>query len=518
MKKSALTILRMAIGWHFLYEGLIKLFSEKWSAEPFLGNTYGFLSGFYHWLTASPVRLEVVDLLNIWGLILIGLALFVGLCSRWASICGAFLLMLYYFAYPPFGISLLGSGGNTYIIDPLFIEASILVFFFFYKETGYGLDDLILRWKKEKRAPGGESQSKVQAETTTEPAESSPSGNNGVNSRREALKDLVTLPVLGLFGWGAYRNSKVYGLDTLSGATIQINQAALNDLKGDLPKGKLGNHELSRLVAGGNLIGGWAHARDLIYASSLFKAYNTEKKIFETLMICEQAGINSINIGYPTMQTMAKYKKITGGKIKVIVQVSIQEKSADKFEDIKKAIDCGMDIIQMHGGQCDGFVRDNKIDLIGRMMDVIRSQGFVAGLGAHTIDSLRICEENGIIPDYYMSTMHHDNYWSAHPRENRTTFETVGPSSNDHNKFHDNLFCPFPDHTVEFVNRAKIPVMGYKVLAAGAIQPKDGFNWAFEHGADFICVGMFDFQVVNDVNICLDVLQNLQNRQREWYA
>jgi hypothetical protein len=60
--------------------------------------------------------------------------------------------------------------------------------------------------------------------------------------------------------------------------------------------------------------------------------------------------------------------------------------------------------------------------------------------------------------------------------------------------------------------------MGFKVLAAGAITPQDGFNWAFENGADFICVGMFDFQVVNDVNICLDVLQNLSNRKREWYA
>ena len=68
---------------------------------------------------------------------------------------------------------------------------------------------------------------------------------------------------------------------------------------------------MSRLIMGGNLIGGWAHARDLLYAGSLFKAYNTEKKIFETLMLCEQAGINTINIGYPTMETMVKYKKLT---------------------------------------------------------------------------------------------------------------------------------------------------------------------------------------------------------------
>jgi hypothetical protein len=177
-----------------------------------------------------------------------------------------------------------------------------------------------------------------------------------------------------------------------------------------------------------------------------------------------------------------------------------------------------MDIIQVQGFQSDQFIRDNKVELIGKMIDEIRRQGYVAGLGAHAIESFLICEENGIIPDFYMKTMHHDNYWSAHPRENRTMFETVGTVSPDHNMFHDNLFCPFLDRTIEFVNRVKVPVIGFKVLAAGAIQPEDGFKWAFENGADFICVGMFDFQMVDDVNICIDTLKNLPIRKREWYG
>lgn len=71
---------------------------------------------------------------------------------------------------------------------------------------------------------------------------------------------------------------------------------------------------------------------------------------------------------------------------------------------------------------------------------------------------------------------------------------------------------------MEFVNRVKIPVMGFKVLAAGAIAPEDGFRWAFENGADFICVGMFDFQVVDDVNTVVAILNNIPARKREWYA
>ncbi|MDR1369935.1 MAG: DoxX family protein [Dysgonamonadaceae bacterium] len=502
--KLVVTILRIAIGWHFLYEGLVKLFANHWSAESYLNNTYGFLSGFYHWLAASPPVLQIVDFMNIWGLILIGLSLFIGLYSRWASLAGTLLLVLYYFAYPPFGISLLGGDGTLYIVDKIFIEAAALTFLFFYTEKGYALEDFIGWWRKSRTNP-------VLIENAKEKS-------SGLNSRREALKNLVTLPVLGAFGWGAYRSKQLSGVDAMSGATIQVNQVALGELKGELPKGKIKDMELSRLIMGGNLIGGWAHARDLIYAGSLFKAYNTENKIIETLMLCEQAGVNSINIGYPTMSMMTKYKKLTGSKIKVIVQVGIDEKNTDIYDNVTKAIDNGMDIIQLQGNWCDWLVRDEKFDVISGLMDRIRKQGFVAGMGAHTIDSFILCEEKGIIPDYYMKTMHHDNYWSAHPRENRKPFEVDGTLHLDHNMFHDNCFCPFPDRTIEFVNRTKVPVMGFKVLAAGSITPEDGFNWAFENGADFICVGMFDFQVVNDVNICIETIKNLKNRKREWYA
>jgi hypothetical protein len=323
---------------------------------------------------------------------------------------------------------------------------------------------------------------------------------------------------LGLLGWSAGRNAKLYATDTLSGATIQINRVALGELKGELPKGKLGHLELSRLVLGGNLIGGSAHARDLLYVGALFRAYNTEKKIFETLILCEQAGVNCISVGFKMMQTLVKYKKLTGSKMKVIVQARVNDKADDIYEEMNLCIDNGIDIIQLQGNWCDWLVRDNRLEVIDGMMNRIRSNGIIAGMGAHTIDSFIICEENGIIPDFYMKTMHHDNYWSAHPRENRKPFEVDGVNNKDHNMYHNNCFCSFPDRTVEFVNRTKVPVMGFKVLAAGAIHPKDGFRWAFESGADFICVGMFDFQVVDDVNICLDTLQNLQNRKRVWYA
>lgn len=495
------TLLRVAIGWHFLYEGISKLFIPGWSSENFLINSTGPFSVLYQNLT-SPTLLKIVDLLNIYGLIIIGVGLIIGLWVRYASIAGFALLTLYYFAYPPFGASLFGNTeGHVFIVNKIFIEAAVLVYFVFSKTKGYGLDNLLsfrVKYNKEKEEISGDKMP--------------------VKSRREALKNLATLPALGLLTWSGLLHNKKYDVDVISGATIQLERSSLKDLKGELPKGKIGNHEISRLVLGGNLIGGWAHARDLIYVSSLFKAYNTEKKVYETLILAEEAGINTINIGFPTNPLLAKYKKNFGSKIKVISQVGPNMDKGDYYEYINKAIDYGADILQVQGNWCDWLVRDNKIDVVEKMIDYIRSKGYVAGLASHTIDALIACGDWGIVPDYFMKTMHHDQYWSAHPIENRVPFEVDGENNLDHNKFHNNIFCLFPDRTIEFVNKANIPVMGYKILAAGSIDPEDGFRWAFEHGADFICVGMFDFQIVKNVNITLDIINNLTERERKWFS
>jgi len=506
LKKLTLTIIRVAIGWHFLYEGISKLFVENWSSQSYLANASGPFSGFYHWLAAGEGLVRVIDFLNVYGLILIGLALFIGIFIRVASSAGILLLVLYYFAYPPFGTSLFGSmEGHFYIVNRNFIEAFLLLWFVISRQGGYGIDQLLaLRIKSAGKA--GESDFGDQS-SDAEP----------LNSRREALRNLATLPFLGAMGWGAFRHQSKE-IDVMSGATIQLNFSSLDELEGELPMGKIGQHEISRLVAGGNLVGGWAHARDLIYVSSLFKAYNTEKKVYETLMLAEQAGINTINIGFPTNALLAKYKKATGSQIKVISQVHPDMKNDDYFVNIDKAIDFGVDIVQIQGNQVDWLVRDKRIDVVEKMLDHIRRQGYTAGLASHTVDAMIATEEAGIIPDYYMKTMHHDNYWSAHPIENRVPFEVDGKNYLDHNKFHNNCFCLFPDRTVEFVNRATVPVMGFKVLAAGAINPEDGFNWAFSNGADFVCVGMFDFQIVDDVNTTIKVLNKLEGRQREWYG
>lgn len=496
--KWAITLLRCAIGWHFLYEGISKVASGHWTAKGYLENAQGPLADMYHLMASSDAVMTVVNVLNMYGLTLIGLALFIGIAIRTAAYSGIVVLALYYFAYPPFwGTASTGTEGNLFLVNRNLIEALALALLLFAGEKGYGLYGLAGIFKKKR----SENVAPVP-----------------MVGRREALKHIATLPVLGIMGYGASKELREGGVDGFSGATMKLTVPTIQDLAGQLPKGKIGTFEISRLVMGGNMIGGWAHSRDLIYVPALSMAYNTEQKIFETLMLAEKAGINTINIGWPSNPVLQKYKKVTGSKITVISQVAPDMEKNDYFREINAAIDAGADILQIQGNWTDVLSRDNKLDVIVKMMDKIRGQGYVAGLGAHSVEGLMRCEEAGIIPDYYMKTLHHDRYWSAHPVENRTSYEVMGGASPDHNKYHDNMFCAFPEKDVAFVERAKVPVMGFKILAAGAIEPRDGFHWALQNGADFICVGMFDFQVVNNVNTAIDVLANLKDRKRQWYG
>lgn len=327
-------------------------------------------------------------------------------------------------------------------------------------------------------------------------------------SRRQALKNIALMPLAGI----AARDMFVEQLSYMG----QSEQPDIQDLKGVLPKGRIGKHEISRLIIGSNPINGFAHSRDLNYVGPLLRAYHTEKKVFETLMLAEQSGINCIGSGFTSLELLARYKKETGSKILIIAQLGLNRDRSDIFEQFKQGIETGVDMVQLHGEWCDRLVIENRFDDIAKLMDFARKQGLVAGMGAHMVDSQIACAEKGIVPDFYMVTMHHSNYWSAHPLENRVAYESTGPRQADHNKWHDNCFCTFPERTVAFVNETTVPVIGFKTMAAGAIPPQDGIRWAFENGADFVNAGMLDFHLISNVNTTLNILNDLTARKRKW--
>jgi len=148
---TALVLLRMFIGWHFLYEGIARLVSPYWSSASYLLDAKGIFSGLFTSIVANPAALKVVDFLNIWGLIAIGLGLIAGCLTQVASIAGIVLLFFYYIINPPFISykSTIPVEGSYLFVSKNLIEMGALWVLTLFP-TGHiiGLDRLIFRKKR----------------------------------------------------------------------------------------------------------------------------------------------------------------------------------------------------------------------------------------------------------------------------------------------------------------------------------------------------------------------------------
>jgi len=499
-QEAFLVLLRMGIGWHFLYEGLVKLLGPAWTSAPFLADSRWVFSGVFHWIVAHPAVLRVVDLLNVWGLVLIGLALLLGAFSRFAAVSGIALLALYYVASPPLvGLPANGAAEGSYlIVNKNLVELLALCVVAAFPIGGFfGLERAVSGLFGRLRRPSS-------AATAT--AGMPPPAR----SRRELIAAAAGLPVLGGFalavlrkrGFDSYEEKLLRAtgdVDAMSSATLKTFQyASLKELKGQVPRSRIGKLEVSRVIMGGNLIGGWAHARDLLYVSQLVKTYHSDQKVFETLRLAEQCGINTFLTNPQLARVINAYWRREGGKIQFFSDCGYKN---DVIAGVKLSVDVGAHACYVHGGIADGLAKEGKVDVIGKALDLIRRNGLPAGIGAHQLETVQACVSAGLKPDFWVKTLHHCDYWSA-----RKDVQN------------DNIWCVNPEETAAFMGAQPQPWIAYKVLAAGAIHPNEGFKYAFRNGADFVCVGMYDFQIVEDVNIALGALGDVRGRSRRWIA
>lgn len=143
----ALVLLRILIGWHFLYEGVIKAYNPSWTSRGYLLSA-SILKPFFAWL-ASDSLISVIDNLNIIGLIAVGMSLLIGIKVKWGCIGGILLLLLYYMAHPPFpGLPQGPSEGSYWVVNKNLIEmVALFVIYLFPLTTVFGLENLFSRNK-----------------------------------------------------------------------------------------------------------------------------------------------------------------------------------------------------------------------------------------------------------------------------------------------------------------------------------------------------------------------------------
>jgi len=303
----------------------------------------------------------------------------------------------------------------------------------------------------------------------------------GKIGRREALRNSLGLSSA-LLGGISYEDKAL-----LAQLVDRSEYGKVKEPVKGLQRGKFGKYEVSRLIIGGNLISGSAHAGELLYQSALMTHYFTTEKILETWALAEENGINTtlMRADPHIMQHYEKFSRERKGKLQWIAQTAPEQ--GDPVENAKRARDHGAMAVYHHGGVSDRLVKEGKVEEIGRAVEGIRNAGLMAGIGAHLLPTIQACAKAKIDPDFYMVTVNQVGYYCSPAVE-------VG----------------------QFMTTINKPWIGFKTLGAGRETPPGGFRHAFERGADFLAVGMFDWQVRDDVAHVQEMLAKGIDRDRPW--
>ena len=326
--------------------------------------------------------------------------------------------------------------------------------------------------------------------------------SSGMNRRKFVKGSLLT----GLTG--SLTTSSTSAQSTASSAeTPAGNEPSATE--GSLPKGRIGHLEVSRLLLGGNLLTHYTHSRDLKYVYKLAAQYNTEEKILETLALAETHGINTLSIhtvDYP-LEILAKHRR-RGGLMQWIIcpTAPIKPGMKEYSSQVQKLVSNGTDAIYLWGVHADRLVAENKIDLLVKAVQVAKNYASLSGVGAHDLNVIKQCEKHNVGADFYIKTLHHHDYPTG-PRPD----ELKGPYSE-----FPGYWCKDPQETVDFMKTVSKPWIAFKVMAAGAIPPASGFDYAYRSGADFLLAGMFDFEIKQDAVIAGEMIAKNTTRQRPW--
>ena len=279
-----------------------------------------------------------------------------------------------------------------------------------------------------------------------------------------------------------------------------------------LPVGTIGGQmHVSRVILGGNLVNLFTHSRDLRYVEQLAAHYHTDERIFQTLAAAEENGINTMSLSNRerAMGLLKRHRNERHGKMQWIVcPISKPDDSMTAYrEEVERLVGDGTDAVYMHGGVSDALLAAGRVDLIAKAVEIFKSQNVPGGVGAHDLGVVEACEKAGIPNDFYIKTFHHLNYPTAPKPEDmkKPCAEVPG------------YWCKDWKAVAERMKSIKKTWIAFKIMAAGAIPPKNAFQWAFEGGGDHILVGMFDWQIAEDVALARESIERAKaNRQRPW--
>jgi hypothetical protein len=240
------------------------------------------------------------------------------------------------------------------------------------------------------------------------------------------------------------------GLST-AGSTRAGAEAKADPL---LPTIKLGSHEVTRLIIGGNPIYGYSHFNKIL--SQYYTDWHTPERVVALLKRCEQVGINCWQNSYAerTLEDLERFRAAGGKMHWLCLGKPDWDRFPERVDHVARHKPIG---IAPHGALGDRLFREKKFTVLTDLLKRIRDQGVLVGLSAHNPALVELAEDKGWSIDYYMCCLYHR---TRTPEEYRKLLGNDLPLGE--------IYLPSdPPRMFRVVRSVQKPCLVYKVLAAG---------------------------------------------------
>jgi hypothetical protein len=252
-----------------------------------------------------------------------------------------------------------------------------------------------------------------------------------------------------------------------------------------LPTIKLGRHDVTRLIIGGNPIYGHSHFNRIL--SQTMTSWHTPERVVELLKHCEARGINTWQNSYAdrTLSDLDRFRD-AGGKLNwLCLGKPDWDQHPERIREAAKRKPIG---IAPHGALAERLHRSRKLDVLKDLLKRIRDTGVLVGLSAHDPAVIELAVEKGWDVDYYMCCL----YYLTRPRDE---FEKLLGSDLPLGE----IYLPGdPPRMFKVIKATPKPCLVYKILAAGRrvdspVQVRQSFDTAFASikPTDAVIVGMW---------------------------
>ena len=252
-----------------------------------------------------------------------------------------------------------------------------------------------------------------------------------------------------------------------------------------LPTIKLGRHEVTRLILGGNPIYGHSHFNRIL--SQSMTTWHTPERVVELLRHCEARGINTWQNSYAerTLSDLDRYREGDGKMNWLCLGKPDWDQRPERINEAAKRKPIG---IAPHGALAERLHRAGKPDVLRDLLKRIRDAGVLVGLSAHNPAVIELAEEKGWDVDYYMCCL----YYLTRPREEFQKLLGADLPLGE-------IYLPGdPPRMFKVIKSTRKPCLAYKILAAGRrvdspAQVRQSFETAFASikQTDAVIVGMW---------------------------